>query len=226
MARHVVKTRPRGAQHQAAGDEHRRAIQRTHTTPHIRTARSPYARSPACNPAHHSNGIFTSARSPQHALRSSSERNPTESSTPLGFVLAPPKELTAYCSACASAYNPLAARLPACTARSLQHAQRSSSERNPTKSSTPLGFVLAPLKELTAYCSACASAYNPLAARLPACTARSLFSPRTHGFRSTTIPAVIKAGLLSIPPSGSSDHDHAQGPHSCAHDNPVHGSNR
>ena len=144
MARHVVKTRPRGAQHQAAGDEHRRAIQRTHTTLHIRTARSPYARSPACNPAHHSNGIFTSARSPQHALRSSSERNPTESSTPLGFVLAPPKELTAYCSACASAYNPLAARLPARIARSLAHVNRSSSERNPTESTA----LLAQLMEL------------------------------------------------------------------------------
>ena len=71
---------------------------------------------------------------PRTALRSSSERNPTESSTPLGFVLAPPKELTAYCSACASAYNPLTARLPACTARSLAHVNRSSSERNPTES--------------------------------------------------------------------------------------------
>ena len=152
MARHVVKTRPRGAQHQAAGDEHRRAIQRTHTTPHIRTARSPYARSPACNPAHHSNGIFTSAHSPQHALRSSSERNPTESSTPLGFVLAPPKELTAYCSACASAYNPLAARLPACTARSLAHVNRSSSERNPTESTA----LLAQLMELGTRDSDCA----------------------------------------------------------------------
>ena len=152
MARHVVKTRPRGAQHQAAGDEHRRAIQRTHTTPHMRTARSPDARSPACNPAHHSNGIFTSARSPQHAQRSSSERNPTESSTPLGFVLAPPKELTAYCSACASAYNPLAARLPARIARSLAHVNRSSSERNPTESTA----LLAQLMELGTCDSDCA----------------------------------------------------------------------
>ena len=208
MARHVVKTRPRGAQHQAAGDEHRRAIQRTHTTPHIRTARSPYARSPACNPAHHSNGIFTSARSPQHALRSSSERNPTESSTPLGFVLAPPKELTAYCSACASAYNPLAARLPACTARSLQHAQRSSSERNPTESSTPLGFVLAPPKELTAYCSACVSAYNPLAARPPACIARSLAHVnRSSSERNPTESTALLAQLMEL---GTCDSDCAR----------------
>ena len=55
--------------------------------------------------------------------------------------------------------NATAARLPACTARSPQHAQRSSSERNPTESSTPLGFVLAPPKALTAYCSDCASAW-------------------------------------------------------------------
>ena len=73
-----------------------------------------------------------------------SERNPTESSTPLGFVLAPPKELTAYCSACASAYNPLAARLPARIARSLAHVNRSSSERNPTESTA----LLAQLMEL------------------------------------------------------------------------------
>ena len=115
----------------------------------------PAARSPACT-----------ARSLQHAQRSSSERNPTESSTPLGCVLAPLKELTAYCSACAyhlsTAYNPLAVRSLACTARSLQHAQMSISERNPTESSTPLGFVLAPPTELTAYCSACTSARNPL----------------------------------------------------------------
>ena len=84
----VVKTRPREAQRQAAGDEHRRAIQRTHTTLHIRTARSPDARSPAHNPAHHSNGIFTAARSPAHAESSLADRN-------LPFILAASKELNA-----------------------------------------------------------------------------------------------------------------------------------
>jgi ribosomal protein L44E len=129
-------------------------------------------------------------------------------STPLGFVLAPPKELTAYCSACASAYNPLAARLLACTARSLQHAQRSSSERNPTESSTPLGFVLAPPKELTAYCSACASAYNPLAARLPARIARSLAHVnRSSSERNPTESTALLAQLMEL---GTCDSDCAR----------------
>ena len=71
---------------------------------------------------------------------------------PLGFVLAPPKELTAYCSACASAYNPLAARLPARIARSLAHVNRSSSERNPTESTA----LLAQLMEIGTCDSDCA----------------------------------------------------------------------
>ena len=139
------------------------AIQCTHTTSYTRTTRSIAACSPAYNLAHHSNGIFTSSRSLQHAQRSTGQRNPTESSTPLGFILARPKELTACCSACASAYAPPAARSPACTARLLQHAQRSTGQCNPTESRrTPLGFILARPKELTAYYSACASAYAPL----------------------------------------------------------------
>ena len=123
MARHVVKTRPRGAQHQAAGDEHQRTIQLTHNKPHIRTARSPDAPSPAHNPTHHSDGIFTSARSPAHAVTTLHDCNVTESPTPLEFVLAASKELTACCSACASSYTTLhATRSPACNARSPAHA--------------------------------------------------------------------------------------------------------
>ena len=91
-----MKTRPQRAQRQDTGDEHRRTIKLTHTTPYIRTARSPDARcvtrSPAHNPAHH--GIFTSVRSPAHATRTLADRNLTESPT-LGFILAAPKELIA-----------------------------------------------------------------------------------------------------------------------------------
>ena len=102
-----------------------------HTTPHIRTARSPDAPSPAHNPTHHSDGIFTSARSPAHAVTTLHDCNVTESPTPLEFVLAASKELTACCSACASAYAPLnAARSPSCNARSPAHAHRSTDERN------------------------------------------------------------------------------------------------
>jgi hypothetical protein len=107
-----------------------------------------------------------------------------------------------------SARNPLAARPPACTARSLQHAQRSSSERNPTESSTPLGCVLAPLKELTAYCSACASARNPLAARPPACTARSLAHVnRSSSERNPTESTALLAQLMEL---GTCDSDCAR----------------
>ena len=156
MARHVVKTRPRGAQYQAAGDEHRRAIQRTHITPYIRTARSPDARSPAHNHTHHSNGIFfTSARSPAHAVITLHDRNVTESPTPLGFFLAASKELTACCSACASAYTTLhATRSPACNARSPAHAHRSTDERNLPESTA----LHAPLLELRTCDGDCAHA--------------------------------------------------------------------
>ena len=147
-----VLLQKRSAQRQAAGDVHRRAIQRTHTTPHIRTARSSDARSPAHNPAHHSNGIFTSARSLAHANRTLADRNITESPTPLGFILAAPKELTAFRSACVSAYAPLASRLPACNTRSRAHAHRSIGELNPTESTA----LLAPLMELRTCDSDCA----------------------------------------------------------------------
>ena len=144
-------TRPRGAQHQAARDEHRRAIQRTHTTLNIRTALLPDARSPAHNPAHHSNGIFTSARSPAHANRTL--HNLAESPTPQGFILGAPKEVTACCSACASAYAALhAARSPACNARSPAHAKRSIGERNPIEPTA----LLAPLMKLRTCDSDCA----------------------------------------------------------------------
>ena len=61
MARHVKKTRPQGTHRKAAGDESRRTIQCTPTTPHIRTARSLAACSPALIPAQKSNGIFACA---------------------------------------------------------------------------------------------------------------------------------------------------------------------
>ena len=57
---------------------------------------------------------------PRHLERWASSESSIYS-TPLGFILAPPKELAAYCSACASAYAPLAARSPTCNARSLAH---------------------------------------------------------------------------------------------------------
>ena len=83
---HATRSIAERAQRQAAGDQRRRAIQCIHTTPlvwYTRTATWIAACSPAYN---HSNGIFTSARSPVHARRSLGERNPTEPRTPLEFI--------------------------------------------------------------------------------------------------------------------------------------------
>ena len=196
---HVEKQR--GAQRQAAGDEHRRAIQCTHTTPHICTARPPDARSPAHNPAHHYNGIFTSARSPANANRTLSDRNLRESPTPLGFILATPNEVIACCSACSSAYAPRrAACSHACNARLPAHANRTLSDRNLRESPTPLGFILAAPNEVTACCSACASAYAPLhVARSPACNARSTaHAHRSIGDRNTTESTALLSPLKEL----------------------------
>jgi hypothetical protein len=103
--------------------------------------------------------------------------------TPLGFVPAASKELTACCCTCASTYATLhATRSPACNARSPAHAATTLHDCNVTESPTPLGFVLAASKELTACCCACASAYATVhATRSPACNARS----PAHAHRST-----------------------------------------
>ena len=109
--------------------------------------------------------------------------------------------LTACCSACASAYAPLhAAPPPACNARPLAHANRTLADRNLTESPTPVGFILAAPKELTACCSACASAYAPLhAARPPACNARSLaHANRSIGERNPTESTALLAPLMEL----------------------------
>jgi hypothetical protein len=97
------------------------------------------------------------------------------------------------------AHAPPAARSPACTARSLQHAQRSTGQRNPTESSTPLGFILARPTGLPAYCSACASAYAPPAARSPECTARSLQDVnKSIGARNPAESTALSAPLMEL----------------------------
>ena len=108
--------------------------------------------------------------------------------------------LTACCSACESSYAPLhAARSPACNARPHAHANRTLADRNLPESPTPLGFILAAPQDLTACCSACASAHAPLAARSPACNARSpAHANRSIGQRSPAESTGLLAPLMEL----------------------------
>ena len=121
MTRFAETTRPRGACSKTTGDERRRTIQCTPTTPDTHPPCSIPTRSPAFTPSQQSNGIFAHAAQPPaaslhaHARRSSrsplarplpcvdrtiGERNLT---TPRG-LLAQLVELTTHCSDCATAH--------------------------------------------------------------------------------------------------------------------------
>ena len=135
MTRFRRDTRPRGACSKTAGDESRRTIQCTPTTPDTHPPRSIPTRSPDFTPSQQSKGIFAYAARPLvaslHAHAFCSSRSPLARSlscvdrtigernvtTPRG-LLAQLVELTTHCSDCATAHafcswgSPLARPLP------------------------------------------------------------------------------------------------------------------
>ena len=135
MTRFAERTRPRGACSKTAGDERRRTIPCTTTTPDTHPPRSIPTRSPAFTPSQQSNGIFAYAARPPaaslHAHARCSSRSPLARplpcvdrtigernlTTPRG-LLAQLVELTTHCSDCATAHafcssrSPLARPLP------------------------------------------------------------------------------------------------------------------
>ena len=170
MTGFAERTRPRGACSKTAGDERRRTIQCTPTTPDTHPPRSISTRSPAFTPSQQSNGIFAYAARPPaaslHAHARCSSRSPLARplpcvdrtigernlTTPRG-LLAQLVELTTHCSDCATAHAFCSSRSP--LARPFPCVDRTIGERNLT---TPRG-LLAQLVELTTHCSDCATAH-------------------------------------------------------------------
>ena len=134
MTGFAERTRPQGACSKTAGDERRRTIQCTPTTPDTHPPRSISTRSPAFTPSQQSNGIFAYAARPPaaslHAHARCSSRSPLARplpcvdrtigernlTTPRG-LLAQLVELTTHCSDCATAHTFCSSRSP--LARSL-----------------------------------------------------------------------------------------------------------
>ena len=163
MTRFAERTRPRGACRHTAGDERRRTIQCTPTTPDTHPPRSIPTRSPAFTPSQQSNGIFANAARPPaaslHAHARCSSRSPLARPlpcvnrtisernllTPRG-LLAQLVELTTHCSDCATAHAHCSSRSP--LARPLPCVDRTIGERNLL---TPRGLP-AQLVELATHC--------------------------------------------------------------------------